>query len=214
MNFTAKISAAVVSLCPFGVALADPLSLPPQAQVSFTEGSSGTWNIDWVGGDEHRIFFVQWSLDLVTWHFAPFMEFGIDPEPYGIQTEGASKYFVRLLYYDDPEIETLEQAMNADFDKDGVSNINEVTILGTNPMIFATNGGSIGDGDQDFDFDGISNAIEIALGLDPGVSNTSSGSGMAQVQYGYDDNNRLTGITSPVSTKTFDLDEESNVKGQ
>ncbi len=206
-----KFAALAAWLCLGGVSSADPIPLPPQAQVSFTQGSSNTWNIDFQGS-EHRIYFVQWSLDLVTWHFAPFMEFGTAPEPYGIQTEGASKFFVRLTYYDDPNIETLEQAMNADFDKDGVSNIDEVTTLGTNPFLFATNGGTIGDGDQDWDGDGISNADEVALGLDPGTPNTGGSTGSATVDYAYDDTNRLTGVTSPVSTETYDLDPEGNIE--
>jgi hypothetical protein len=207
------IAVLVGWVCMCGSSPADPEPLPAQLQVSFTQGASDTWNIDFQGV-EHRVYFIQWSLDLVAWHFAPFMEFGTDPEPYGIKTEGASKFFVRLVYYDDPTIDSLEQAMNADFDKDGVSNIDEVTVLETNPLRFATNGGGVGDGDQDFDGDGISNADEVALGLDPGVVNTGGGTGSQAVDYAYDDTNRLIGITSPVSTKTYQLDPEGNIGGQ
>ncbi|QJE95268.1 hypothetical protein [Luteolibacter luteus] len=208
-----KLAILMGWICLCDLALADPVPLPPQRQLSFTAGSSGTWNIDF-DGSENRIYFVQWSLDLVTWHFAPFMEFGVDPEPYGVQTEGASKFFVRLAYYDDSSIESLAQAMNADFDNDGVSNMDEVTSLGTSPLLFATNGGSVGDGAQDWEGDGISNADEVSLGLDPGTPNTGGSTGSATVDYAYDDTNRLIGVTSVVSTKTYQLDPEGNIEGQ
>lgn len=42
----------------------------PQPQVSFTEGASATWNADWSGVTK-RTYFLQWSLDLVNWQYAP-----------------------------------------------------------------------------------------------------------------------------------------------
>ncbi|MBI1294096.1 hypothetical protein GC175_03945 [bacterium] len=63
-----------------------------------------------------------------------------------------------------------------DSDGDGVSNINETNILGTDPLSAdssssytildeGTNGTS--DGDEDFDGDGFSNIVELAAGTDP-----------------------------------------------
>lgn len=190
---------------------ADPEELPVQPQVSLTAGASGTWNADWAGLG-HRVYFLKWTLDMETWHFAPFMEFDAGIKSRGMAST-SGKFFVRLDYYDDPGIENLEQAMNADFDGDGVSNINEVTILDTNPLLFSTNGNVLGDGAQDWDSDGISNADEVALGLDPGVDNTGIPSGAATVTHAYDDTGRLTGSTTPVSSATYTLDAEGNIEG-
>ena len=193
-----------------GSTAADPeVEMPPQPQVSFTVGSSNTWNADWVG-IEKRVYFFQWSLDLVTWQFAPFMEFGTGTKSRGCEAS-APKFFVRLVYYDDPNIESLEQAMNADFDGDGVSNFDEINVLGTNPMLFSTNGSGISDGAQDWDGDGISNADEVALGLDPDENNTGGASGAATVGFSFDDIGRLTGMTSPVASASYALDAEGNI---
>jgi hypothetical protein len=191
---------------------ADPPPLPPQPQPTFTEVAQGAWKLDW-NGVAGRTYFIQTSTDLVTWHYQPVMAFG---DGVWTTTLGSSspKYFVRLFYCDDPSVQSLEQAMNADFDNDGVSNIDEITILGTNPFLFSTNGSGVSDGLQDWDNDGISNADEVALGLDPGTANTGGSTGSATVQYAYDDTNRLIGITSPVSTKTYQLDAEGNIEGQ
>lgn len=206
-TITGRSIALMLAFCsPLG---ADPSPLT-QSQVSFTAGSAGTWNSDWQGAP-HRVYFMLWSLDLVSWNFCPFMHFGE-----GLQSRGMNsstpKFFIRLFYYDDPNIATLEQAQNHDLDGDGVSNIDEIKILGTRPNQFSTNGSGISDGAQDWDDDGISNADEVALGLDPGVNNTNGASGVAAVEYTYDDTNRLTGTTSPVAATSYDLDEEGNIK--
>lgn len=194
-----------------GLTCADPLS-PPQAQISITAGSSGTWNLDWQGVS-HRVYFMQWSVDLVNWSFCPFMNFGSELHSRGFNSS-TPKLFMRLFYYDDTNIDTLEQAMNHDYDGDGVSNMDEITVLGTSPNQFSSNGTGISDGAQDFDQDGISNADEVALGLDPGVDHTDPASGAVAVQYSYDDTDRLTGVTSPVAVKSYQLDPEVNIQGQ
>lgn len=191
----------------FGSVSAEPLG----QQLSFTPAGGTIWNIDW-NGVSGRTYFIQCSLDLENWGFAPIVEFETPLIPYGTDAQGVEKYFVRLVYYDDPSITTLEQAMNADFDNDGVSNIDEVSILLTSPVVFSSDGSGIADGKQDWDSDGISNADEIALGLDPGTNDTDSASGVAAVDFGYDDANRLVGITSPVGTETFDPDQEGNLE--
>lgn len=98
-----------------GSVTADP---PPQSQISFTAGASETWNADWLGVP-HRIYTIQWSLDLVTWHYAPFIDFGD-----GIHSRGMSsstdKFFIRLHYLDAPEIDTLEEAKATSFDGQGL----------------------------------------------------------------------------------------------
>jgi len=194
-----------------GTLSADP---PPemlaQPQATFTSVTEDWWKLTWQGV-AGRTYFIQSSVDLVHWDFQPAMAFGEGTWecPVGSTSD---KFFVRLLYVDDPSVTSLDQAKNADFDHDGVSNFDEITALGTNPFIFATDGGTIGDGAQDWDGDGISNADEIALGLDPGVNNTNPVSGAATVGYAYDDVNRLVGMTSPVSSATYSPDAEGNLQ--
>lgn len=141
--------------------------MPEQPKVSFTAGSSGTWNADW-DGVANRTYFVQYSLDLVTWGYAPLLRNGTGVQSCGIQTENADKFFIRLKYSDDPAVNTLVKARLADFDGDGIPNAVEVEYgTGTDP--FDIN--SVG---PDTDSDGMPNAWEYAYGLNPD-SNTDSG---------------------------------------
>ena len=79
---------------------ADPLS---QTQVSLTQGSSNTWNADWVGVSG-RTYFVQVSTDLVNWFFAPSIEFGFGLKSLGVDSGGVPKFFLRLQYVDFPGV--------------------------------------------------------------------------------------------------------------
>lgn len=55
-----------------GPGAADP---GPQPQLEFNPAAPGTWAADW-SGVEGRTYFLQWSLDLSTWYYAPFIHFG------------------------------------------------------------------------------------------------------------------------------------------
>lgn len=202
---------SVLTLVAASLAFADdPPPAPPQPQPTLTKATALLWNLDWQGV-AGRTYFVQTSLDLVTWEYEPTMAFGA-----GLwNTQVGSnhdKYFVRLAYVDEPSVTTPEQAENADFDGDGVSNIDEITRLMTNPLAFSTNGGPLGDGAQDWDGDGISNAEELALGLDPGVDNTTPAAGAAATDYAYDDTHRLLSATAPLSASAYVPDEEGNLQ--
>jgi RHS repeat-associated protein len=138
-----------------GRAAADPL---PQPQISFTAGSGGTWNADWMGVED-RVYFFQWSLDLETWYYAPFMEFGSGLKSRGC-TSTSERFFVRLKYIDDPSVDTLAKARNADFDGDGIPNAIEVEYSASDPFDI----GSVG---PDTDDDGMPDGWEFAFGLNP-----------------------------------------------
>jgi hypothetical protein len=157
--------------------------LPPQPQVSFTEGTANTWNADW-SGVEDRTYFAQGSTDLVNWEFLPVLEFGTGLKGAGIDTEGAPKYFFRLSYVDYDWVGSFEFARLADFDGDGIPNLFEVDDLGTDPLDKESDGGDsnangISDGYElyhfgalgvsglgdDPDNDGLVNQIEALLGM-------------------------------------------------
>jgi hypothetical protein len=144
------------------------LGATPAQQIAFTEGTNGTWNADWPGAPD-RTYFLQWSLDLTEWRYAPVMEFGTGVKSTGIATQGEDKFFIRLRYVDDATITTLEQARNADFDNDGLPNYYEVEILGTDPL---SESGYTGDALSDFDGDGLTALQELALGTSPHDADT------------------------------------------
>lgn len=138
----------------------------PQPQVEFTQGAQGTFNADWEGVSG-RTYFTQFSLDLETWHYAPFIDFGEDPHSRGIQSD-SDKFFLRLHYGDFPGITSLEDAMNADLDGDGLSNIFEV-MNGFNPFDTDSDDNGIPDGAEDTDQDGSLTLVEQMTGRNPQV---------------------------------------------
>ncbi|MES2996758.1 MAG: hypothetical protein V4733_08105 [Verrucomicrobiota bacterium] len=140
-----NLLAACVGMISAAWAAADA-QIIQQSQVSFTRGSSGTWNADWLGKTD-RTYFVQFSLDLKNWHFAPVIAHGAGLQGCDIHTENADKFFVRLIYTDDPLIDTLAKARGADFDADGISNAIEVENSGSNPYD-PTSTGPDSDGDR------------------------------------------------------------------
>ena len=118
MSRSKMISLSLAASC--AVSSADDGGKP--FQMSFTKGANGTWNADWIGEEsraDHGVFFFQWSLDLVHWHYAPFMEFGMGLKSFGVDTDGEVKFFARLMYEDHPEISSLAAAELLDLDGDG-----------------------------------------------------------------------------------------------
>ena len=208
-----------------GTLMADP---PFQQQVSFTAGSSGTWNVDW-SGESGRTYFVEWTLDLVHWNYAPMVEFGTGLKTFGLQTQNADKLFVRLHYVYDTTVTTLQQARDADFDNDGIPNYYEVENLGSDPLDKNSAGGDsdndgLADGWEKFYFgglnvadpnaiqsgDGLTNKEKSELGLNPNV-NYSAVSATQPAKFDYDLTGRLTGVTAPVGAGTYTPDDEGNL---
>jgi len=129
-----------------GTLIADPA---PQ-KLSFTAGAPGTWNADWNGVD-HRVYTLQWSLDLVNWSYAPFIDFGAGAQSRGMSST-TERFFVRLHYIDDPEIDTLEEAKLTSFDGQGLP-LEWKLLNGLSPF----DGTGINGPNGDLDGDGILN---------------------------------------------------------
>jgi hypothetical protein len=159
-NSTKFLSSALCLAALTAIAGGDPA---PQPQVNFYQAAQGTFNADW-DGVAGRTYFMHFSLNLVDWHYAPFIDFGEGPQSRGIESNG-DKFFLRLKYIDDPNITSLDEAMNADQDGDGLSNIFEVT-HGYDPFdIESTMDGA--DASVDPDADGLGNAAEQTAGTNP-----------------------------------------------
>lgn len=158
---------------------------PPQPPVSFAEGSEGTWNADW-SGIAGRTYFAEGSTDLANWAILPVLKFGPGLKGVGFNTDGAAKYFMRLIYEDFDWVATEQEARDADFDGDGIPNWFEVEELGSDPLDKDSAGGdSDGDGmadgwelyyftnlttvDPDAKLvpDGLTNKEKSGLGLNP-----------------------------------------------
>lgn len=123
--------------------------LAGETQVSLTQGTSGSWNVDWNGATE-RTDFLQWSTDLIEWHWAPLVEYHTGAKSYGFLSS-TEKYFLRLQHAyipsSDPE--------GDDYDYDNLTNIDEVTLHDTDPLNWDTDG------------DGMEDSWEINNFLDP-----------------------------------------------
>ena len=139
--------------------------LPPQ-KLSISQGAQQTFNLDWEGAPG-RTYFMQLSLDLVNWHYAPFMHFGEGTHSRGIYSD-TEKLFMRLEHQDVPGINSLEEAMNADFDGDGLSNLFEI-MNGFRPYKMDSDDDTIPDGAVDTDEDGTLTIFEQNSGRDPKV---------------------------------------------
>lgn len=143
-----------------------PAQMAPQPTQTITGALNGVFNMDWYGING-RTYFVQWSVDLVSWQYMPVIERGAnDVIGYGFDGD-VDKMFIRLHYTDIPTI----TPHSDDFDGDGISNWDEVRTGGTNtsPFLADTNGDGIRDDGLVFaalsDPDGASMAQNLQEGL-------------------------------------------------
>lgn len=143
-----------------------------QPQMTFTKGASSTWNADWDGVTQ-RTYFLQYSLDLMGWSFAPNMRFDIGSHGIGVDTQNADKFFVRLKYMDAEWVVNLQEAEDADFDNDGLPNKFEVDTIFSDPFDKDSAGG-------DTDSDGLPDGWELfyfgdLVTADPNAKNSTDG---------------------------------------
>ena len=157
MNFPIKFpTAAICVRIVSGSVIADLLD----EQMSFVPWTGGNWKSEWPRVSQ-RSYFYQWSADMVTWHYAPFMAFGTGGHEHFMASSPA-KLFVRLHRHDDISVTTLQQARDADFDGDGLNNLAEVVAYNTFPLLWDTDGDLIPDG------------LEVALGTSPLLNNATA----------------------------------------
>jgi len=96
-----------------------------------------------------RVYFVQWSEDLINWDYVPTIFHGTGTHT--VQYQGSSvQIYCRIKGVRIPSVNPNTE----DFDDDGVSNLTELT-MGLDPL------------SADSDGDGFSDGIEIDLGTDP-----------------------------------------------
>lgn len=135
--------------------------LPVQAQTAkdpyegvrvSADASTGAQVLTW-WGRAGRTYFVQQSFDLLTWNFVPTVQSGADTVAgLNLSTLDMRQYW-RVIYTDAP---TGGNALTADFDGDGISNIDEVSAVpATNPFL------------ADSDWDGYTDLEESAAGTNP-----------------------------------------------
>ena len=161
----------------------------PQPQAELVRQVDGSWNVEWLGLTG-RSYFVEASDDLAIWHFAPLIEAGND-EVIGYETGSLSdRHFVRLVYTD----QTAEDLDTADFDGDGLGNLEEITTHHTHPLR------------ADSDSDGLPDGWEIGHGLDPnddGSVNPVNGGFGDPDGDGSNNLNELAGGNDPQSAADF-----------
>ncbi len=144
----------------------------PQANPQITAlPAANTYQITWPG-ENGRLYFIQFSTDLQTWTYAPAVNLGTGAViPYGFSASNARSYF-RLKY---STATNITSGANGDFDGDGISNMDEVALYGTDPTVSENTVSGDADGD------GLPNIVEVTgtgtgigtgTGTNPSVVNT------------------------------------------
>lgn len=135
----------------------------PNSESTITPLGSNSYRLNWAGEDG-RTYFTQYSIDLVDWFYLPEVDQGpkhdpIDVTPLDGQSQPYPKFFMRLKMSDVPTIDP----KGADFDSDGLTNWQELTTFGTDPLKTDTDGNGLPDGQEDTDGDGIADQWERVL---------------------------------------------------
>lgn len=110
-----------------GVADPGPDDLNEGSHLEYDDTNS-IWRFSWWGVDD-RTYFIQHSTTLMEWDYVGIIESGDDDVLEWGFTTTSDRFFLRLQYSDIPT----SDPEGADFDGDGVSNLNEVLQI-TNPL--------------------------------------------------------------------------------
>lgn len=112
---------------------------PNEGSTITTGSAAGAFLYSWFGHGG-RTYFIEQCDDLATgtWNYIPIIESGSDQVISWGFTSSAPKCFLRLIYTDIPTSDPL----NADFDGDGISNINEL-LQGSDPFNYYSQPGGI-----------------------------------------------------------------------
>ena len=209
-------SLLAVSSCCYTLTISSSAIEPPP-EISQTETG---FNLDW-DGQTGRTYFIEYSDDLMSWAYMPVVEYGGgNPIGYGFSVSG-ERLFLRLKYTDTPT----SDAENDDFDNDGFTNIDEVTLYGSDPfensdtdsdgMIDAWEMEQFGNllqlASGDFDSDGIKNKDEFLHGLDP-LTDDSQQIGN-QIEYMFEFNRLIGADYNTGLNLNFTYDANFNITG-
>lgn len=196
-----------------GVAHANPSEQP---QVSFATTPDNIWSADWPGV-YGQSYFPQGSLDLLTWHYLPLIEFSDGEKGVGGSVAGTGRYFFRLRHTDQP---TTNPELH-DFAGDGIGSLIKI-LMGLDPFVplawLDTDGDGIHDAIEQFwfgnltttngaetddaDGNGIRDIFEMQAGADPTTDETAAPESRAN--YLYDPMGRLVGADG--DTYVFDME--------
>ena len=128
----------------------------PQPLPEVFRDAEQDWNLSW-WGISGRSYFIEVSDDMRNWSFAPIIEPGNDEEIVWETGALSQRQFIRLTYTD----QTAADLDAADFDADGLGNLQEISVHHTHPL------------KSDTDFDGLADGWEIANDLDPKTTDRS-----------------------------------------
>lgn len=187
----------------FVMCLVTALSAEAQTAADLNEGlqvttgaQAGDFTVSW-WGKTGRTYFVQQSFDLMTWQYVPVVMSGAE-DVSGLNFScSETRQFWRLRYTD---LSTGGNAETADFDGDGLTNLEEAT-LGTDPFNPDSDGDGVNDADEvDFNLELSGNDMaEKAAGLQYNAVNRLEQrveSGVTQA-VGYDNDGNIEEVTQP-----------------
>ena len=186
----------------FVMCLVMALSAEAQTAADLNEGlqvttaaQAGDFTVSW-WGKTGRTYFVQQSFDLMTWQYVPVVMSGEEAVD-GLNFSCTdTRQFWRLRYTDESYTGTAE---DADFDFDGLTNLEEVATFHSDPFEWDTDQDGLYDYSEvhtyltdpasaDTDGDGMSDGLEIWNGLDPTSATGDDGAS------GDPDNDGLTNL--------------------